>query len=347
MSDFLNFLNTAELETLTKISGITRPLAGSIIAARPFDTVDDCLKVRGMGKNLLTRMQSAYEAEESGAPPEESQPEANRAMVAVENSPIEKSAPAPEESKPADKPSFFARLWKAFANFMLALLRLILTIAFIAAIGAALYFGLPYLNDKLIVPVEKNTANIHDLETQVKDLQLQLDALNLRVGALEQTIETQSASIAKLEEMQAALDKEISAQNNSVMVALQREIAYTRAIETLSRARLYLAQSNFGLAKQDAQSARDIISALSVDAPAYQADALKQIAARLDLALGNLPAFPVIAAADVDIAWELMMLGLPQSAAEVMPTPTLIATPTLVPTFIPTPILEATPTITP
>jgi cell division protein FtsB len=217
----------------------------------------------------------------------------------------------------------------------MALLRLILTVAFIASVGALIYFGLPYLNEKLIVPVEKNTANIRNLESQVADLQSQLDQMNMRVGVIEKTIESQTASIAKLEEMQAALEKEITVQNNSMMIALKREIIFTRAIETLSRARLYLSQSNFGLAKQDVQSARELLAALKTDAPEYQLSALDTILARLDLALGNLPAFPVIAAADVDIAWDLMMRGLPESAAEVMPTPTF------------TPTVEVTPTATP
>ena len=92
MSDFLNFLNTADLDTLTKIPGITRPIAGNIIAARHFESVDDCLKVRGMGKNLLARMQSAFEA---GKNPSES-----RAMITVE----EEAAPASiEVSRPAQE----------------------------------------------------------------------------------------------------------------------------------------------------------------------------------------------------------------------------------------------------
>ncbi|MDD2921482.1 MAG: helix-hairpin-helix domain-containing protein [Anaerolineales bacterium] len=338
MSDFLDFLNTAEFDVLTRVSGVTRPLAESLIEARPFGAADDCLKVRGMGKNLLARIQSAFEAGEFNA---------ESAIVAVEEdappAAIEARQPAPkEESNPEEKSSFLSRLGKAFVVFLRALLRLIATLAFIAAIGAALYFGLPFLNEKLIVPVEKNTANIRSLETQVADLRSQLDAI-------EKTIETQTASIAKLEAMQAALEKETTAQNSSVMVALKREIMFTRAIETLSRARLYLSQSNFGFAEQDTKSAREILFALRADAPAYQIPALDQILARLDLALGNLPAFPVIAVGDVDIAWQLMMMGLPESAADVAPTPTFTFTPTPLPafTFTPTPFLEATPTAVP
>jgi DNA uptake protein ComE-like DNA-binding protein len=321
MSDFLDFLNTADMNVLVKVPGITRALAGNLIAARPFDTVDDCLKIHGMGKSLLTRLQSAYEMGEASAA-EEPAPE-NRAVVAVEetpSAPIEKSPPAQEEPKAA-QPSFFARLGKAALNIFISFLRLLLMLALIAGVGAAFYYGVPYFNEKLIIPIEKNTASIREMEKQIADLQSQVDEANARVDAVEQDIESHAASLKKLEEIQTTLETEITAQNNSVMVALKREVMFTRAIETLARARLYLSQSNFGLAKQDVQSARDLLAALKTDAPKYQLSALDSILARLDLALGNLPAFPVIAANDVDIAWELMLMGLPESAAEVTPTP--------------------------
>ncbi len=338
MDNFLNYLNTADLDTLTKTPGISRVIAGNIIAARPFDSVEDCVKVRGMGRNLLARMQSAFEAGENDSE--------SRAMVTVteEAKPalIEKSQPA-QESAREEKPSFFTRLGQAFLIFFRALMRLIALAIVIAGIGAAFYYGLPFINQQVIVPIEQNTTNIHELKNEIKTLQTQLDEVNSRVDAVEKTIETQTASIAKLEEMQATLEDEMTTQNNSVMVALKREIMFTRAIETISRARLYLSQSNFGLAKTDVRSARNLLAELSNDAPSYQLDALNQIIARLDLALGNLPAFPVIAADDVDIAWELMMLGLPASEDEVPVT----ATPTIVPTLPATSTPEAFPTFTP
>jgi len=343
MSDFLNFLNTASLDTLTKIPGITRPIAGNIIAARHFESVDDCLKVRGMGKSLLARMQAAFEAGEN--------PSESRAMITVEEgaapASIEVSRSTQESAREA-RPSFWSRLGRAFLDFLRALLRLFIILLVIGGIGAAIYFAMPFINNTFIVPVERNTARIGELENEMATMRTQLQEMDTRVGAMEKTIEAHTASIAKLEEMQAALERESSAQNNSVMVALKREIMLTRAIETLSRARLYLSQSNFGFAKQDVQSTRDILAQLLTGAPAYQVDALNQILLRLDLALGNLPAFPVIAADDVDIAWQLMMIGLPESEADVIATftpPIPDAAPTL--TSTPAPILEATPTATP
>lgn len=346
MSDFLNFLNTADLDTLTKTSGITRLIAGNIIAARPFDSVDDCLNVHGMGKNLLSRLQSTLEAEGNVSE--------NRAMITVEEearpAPLEKSQPA-QESAREEGPSFLSRLGQAFLVFFRALMRLIALAIMIAAIGAAIYYGLPIINEKVIVPIERNTAGINKLKTEIETLQTQLNEMNSRMDTIETTIETHTASITKLEEMQATLEEEVATKNNSVMIALKREIMFTRAIETISRARLYLSQSNFGLAKTDVQSTRDILTELLADAPAYQTAALNQIIMRIDLALSNLPAFPVIAVDDVDIAWQLMMMGLPESEADVVvmatststplpPLPTFAATPTLTLT----PILETTPT---
>ena len=81
-----------------------------------------------------------------------------------------------------------------------------------------------------------------------------------------------------------------------MMVALSQKIKLTRAIETLSRARLYLAQSNFGLAREDVQSAQDLLVELHDETGD---NVLAQAISRLDLALNNLPEFPVIASGDL------------------------------------------------
>jgi hypothetical protein len=79
----------------------------------------------------------------------------------------------------------------------------------------------------------------------------------------------------------------------------------------LSRARLYLYESNFGLARLDVQAARDLLLSLQSDIATDKEAALGEVITRLDLALGNLPDFPVIAADDLNIAWQLLVNGLP------------------------------------
>lgn len=330
MSDFLNFLNTADHETLKKISGISNSLAENIIAARPFDSVDDCMKVKGMGKSLLARIQSFAEAQEN-----ESE---NRAMIPVKEealrAPVEKGRPAQETAKV--KASFLSRLGRAFINFLRALLRLILIAVLIGGIGAVLYYGLPYLNSTLIAPVEQNTAQIYKLESDISILQTQLAEMNGRVEALEKSIEAHTLAIQKLEEMQTTLETLLQANNNKVLLELKNEITMTRALDLLARARLYLAQSNFGLAKTDVQTARDLLAELQNETGD---EALKKVVARLDLALNNLPEFPVIASGDLEIAWQILMTGEAPVIATVTPAPTLEPAPE--------PTLEVTPTATP
>ena len=342
MSDFLEFLNTADADSLSSIPGISRSLAVDLIAARPFEIVEDSLKVRGMGKNLLARIQSAFEERRVELEGRAMLP-AGPAREELPPAPIEKFQPvvnsAPEPAREAE-PSFLSRLGRGFLNFTRALLRLILLVMLISAAGAALYFGLPYLNNTFIAPVEQNAARVGELETRIENLRKELSDMDARLGAMETSVEAHTAGIEQLEKMQGILEQEAKAQTSSLMLTLKREIMLTRAIETLSRARLYLSQSNFGLAKIDVQSARSILAELSTGAPSYQVDALNQIIGRLDLALGNLPAFPIIAVDDVDIAWQLLMMGLPESEADIVATLTPLPPPTRTSTAHATATLE-------
>lgn len=335
MTDFLTFLNTADLHTLTKIPDVTRTVAGNIIAARPFDFVEDCAKVRGVGKNLLGRMQSFFEMELNDS--------RNSALIRVEEDAppalIEKSQPAQESVE--DQPSFLSRLGRAFVNFLRALLRLIVIFLVIGGIGAALYYGLPFLNEKLIVPVEQNTAQIDQLASEVEALQTQLTETNGRVEALEKSIEAHTASLTKLDEIQAALETKILSAQDETLLELKHEVMMTRALDMLGRARLYLAQSNFGLAREDVQSAHDLLVELQIET---DNEVLKQVISRLNLALNNLPAFPVVASGDLEIAWQILISGEAPMPPTATFTPTPAALETSTPTPLPPPTIEVTAT---
>jgi TolA-binding protein len=340
MSRFLDFLNTADLQTLTQVPGVNRQLAGNLIAARPFDTEDDCLKVKGMGKTTLARLQSFAEAQGNAS--------GSSAMIPVEQeampAPVEKTPPA-QDTPPQD--SFLTRLWRAFLFFLRALLRLIMLAILVVAVGAMFYYGLPYIQNTFIAPVEKNTAQIQKLETEIESLQTQLDEMNSRVSALEGSVEAHTQSIEKLEEMQAALDTQLQENHDAVLLELKHEVMFTRALDILARARLYLAQSNFGLAKADVQTARDLLAELNAEKnDAVVTKALE----RLDLTLSNLPDFPVVASGDLEIAWQILISGnAPAATATLTPTPASVVspTPTLASTEASTPSpvsIQATPT---
>jgi len=107
-------------------------------------------------------------------------------------------------------------------------------------------------------------------------------------------------------------------------------------MELLSRARLFMYQSNFGLARQDVQIARDLLAEIQPDAPQPLARELEAVIQRLDMTLSNLPDFPVAASDDLDIAWQILLSGLPQA------TPTVSVTVSPVGTVSVTPTVKAT-----
>jgi hypothetical protein len=330
MTDFLEFLNTADLASLTQIPGITRKTAGNIIAARPFDFVEDCAKVPGMSKTLLGKAQSYFETEINES--------RNSALATIEDDSLPMVIEEETDQDLEDKPSFWSRLGTAVAGFLRILIRLILTVALIVGIGALLYYGLPYLNRTLIAPVEENTAQINRLEDKISSLQSQLEETNGRVSSLETSIEAHTASLEKLTEIQENLEERLRENNDQALQQLQHEVMTARALDMLGRARVYLAQSNFGLAKEDIQNARDLLVVLQSET---HEEVLEQVLERLDLALGNLPAFPVVAAGDLEIAWQMLISG-EASVIPIVPTPTLVLS--FTPTPVPSPTVEIVPT---
>ncbi|MFZ5877888.1 MAG: hypothetical protein ACOY0R_00810 [Chloroflexota bacterium] len=254
--------------------------------------------------------------------------------------------PEPPAARPAG-PSLSQRLGRLF-RFLLNLLLLLLLLG---GIGAGLYFGLPIVYERYILPVQENSAQMAaiqsrqaDNEQAVAELRAQLetlegaqaeqaqvlDQLDGRVGSLESEIAAHTQTLAALEEMQSTLE----AQGQATNAELSRQVDLLKSMELLARARLFLYQSNFGLAKQDVQAARDLLADLRPAAPANLAEDLDQVLLRLDLTLSNLPGFPVAASDDLDIAWIILLGGVPP----VEPSPTPTAAPTLeVPSATPTP----------
>lgn len=344
MTKLLTFLNSAELETLTKVSGISRAIAGNIIAARPFDAEEDCLKVHGMGHALLERARTFAEAQEDASE--------NRALVQVkeETPPAMEKAQPREESAREARPSFGSRVGAFFLSLVRGLVRLLALVIILGALAAMFIYVAPAIRSYLMGPVEQNRAEVDELrgdvnamQTQVAALESQLAESGRRVDAAEKAIVAHTATLARLEEMQAALEKQMKDGDERLAFELKQEITTTRALELLSRARLYLAQSNFGLARADVQSARNLLAEIQRDAPKYKPALMRQLVSRLDLALGNLPDFPVVAANDVEIAWQLLMSGQPANIAEATSTPTPIPTETPTPEATPSETATATP----
>ena len=290
-------------------------------------------------------------------------PESEAGVVTVEE-PV--SDPPPVETKPAlppppreppapprtaTGPSFGDRV----GRFFRFLFRLVVLLLFLGLLSLVLYLTLPWLYQRFIRPVEQNTVQVQELQSRQEQTEQKLADLQTQLGTLQDVQNTHDGSLTDLDERMSKIESEIAArteslaaleslqselkaQNQQVSAELERQIGLLKAMELLSRARLSMYQSNFGLARQDVQIAHDLLATVRPDAPEPLAGELDAVILRLDLTLSNLPDFPVAAADDLDIAWQILLSGLPQA------TPTLVATAmqTATPTFVGT--LPSTPT---
>lgn len=279
---------------------------------------------------------------------------------AVQETTVETRAIVPSVEPPAAPPppqSTGPSLGQRIGRFVRFLFTLILILLLLGGIGAGLYFGLPFVYEKYVLPVQQNTAQLAGLQTQqaqseqaIADLQSKLSEvetaqteqanslsdLGARVSDLEKEIAAHTQTLAALDEMQ----KQLTEQGEAANAELNRQVDLLRAMELLSRARLFMYQSNFGLAIVDVQTARNILADVQPTAPEPLAAELKEVLLRLDLTLSNLPSFPVAASDDLDIAWQVLLGGLPPTEPTPAPTTTVEPLPqpsaTPLPTFTPT-----------
>jgi hypothetical protein len=261
-------------------------------------------------------------------------------------------------------PTFRSRV-RRFFDF---LIRLIALAIILGVIALGLYYGLPLLYQKYIVPVEQNTAGVTELqsrqeqaEQELADLQTKLgtiesvqnqhdrllNELDGRVDGIENEITARTESLEALERIQS----EIQEQNEVASAELERQVNLLKSMELLSRARLFMYQSNFGLAEQDVQIARQVLTTVQRDAPEELAEDLDTVLLHLDFALSNLPNFPVAASDDLDIAWQILLTGSAPTPTGVAGTPTPIgtisATPNTAVTATPRVTGTVQPTVTP
>jgi hypothetical protein len=279
--------------------------------------------------------------------------------------PVKEPEPEPVFAPPPVQagPGLGERL-RVFFNF---LARLLLILIILGLFGVGVYLSLPLLYQKYVLPVRENTSQLQQLSDQqfqseqaVADLQTRLSALEAeqarqsesfteldkRLGKVETEIAARTESLEALEQMQATLQS----QSEATSADLRQQINLLKGMELLSRARLFMYQSNFGLARQDVQSARDLLVTIQPDAPDSFADDLSAVILRLDLVLSNLPDFPVAASDDLDIAWQILIGGVPRAqplAISATPTPMVTFTPILELTLTVTPPVTLTPTATP
>ena len=234
-------------------------------------------------------------------------------------------------------------------RFFRFLLRLVSLLILLSLLSLALYLVLPWLYQRFIQPVEQNTAQVKELQSRQAQLEQEVADLQTKLGTIETVQNSHDGSLTEMDQRISEIESEIAArtkslteleemltklqaQSDAASAELDRQINLLKGMELLSRGRLFMYQSNFGLAEQDIQIARDLLATLQPDAPQPLARELEVVIQRLDMTLSSLPDFPVAASDDLDIAWQILLSGLPQVtptvSVTVSATGTLSATPT-------------------
>ena len=240
------------------------------------------------------------------------------------------------------------------------LVRVTIAVVLGVLVGLGAYLGAPALYRSFIEPVQIHTQRIAELEAALASeqsqaareraeildrlaaaegrqaaqvealasLQEELRALSAAARAQGQDLESLDARAAALETALLETDLTLAGLQSALAGAdtptqqLARRIQMLRALELLTRARLWLMQENRGLAAEDIRLARSVVQETAATAPPAEAEALEPVLERLDLALRDLLLAPVLAADDLEIAWRLLLTAAaPQPPAP--PTPEL------------------------
>jgi prefoldin subunit 5 len=180
-------LNTSPVEALSELPGVGPALAERIVAARPFEDVDDLRRVRGLGATTIdglkerVRVQPPTPVPESGAAQKPSAPPAGRA------------------------PSTYSKGQVAALLGLSCLISILLSVSLTLAALLGINGTLDVGRSRSVTDLQAQTGQ---LQGQIQVLQGQLNAVDQRVQSLQgltgrmSQVETQANRLAS--EVQAA-----------------------------------------------------------------------------------------------------------------------------------------------
>jgi Fe-S-cluster formation regulator IscX/YfhJ len=185
-------------------------------------------------------------------------------------------------------------------------------------------------------------TSISDLQTNQTAMQSDLDDLQKSISDLEAlSDDLATAGEAILENSQNIETMSLGVQESvETARAVKQEVTLLKAMEMLTRSRIFLSQGNISLAQTEIRAAASLLTALQEQLPEGQAAFVGEAVDVLNESLSYLPRSPLLASDRVEGAWQMLFEGLPEEtaegvAAEGTETPAVEGTPTTTPT--PTP----------
>ena len=253
------------------------------------------------------------------------------------------------------------------------LLRLILVLTAGCLVGAVIYFAasgwVPYLDQRVFQPIDTNQAIVQELQATQKALEIEIASLQATVDEnqsetrsdIEITLDQLSEDVIHMQlevdnntyysgTLAPAMIATVSARQDSNLRNLsalataqmrnsgnRQELELLRTLELLTWAHQYILHDNYGLAENELESAREILSFMITRVPPNQRVVVLEMLNLVDQCIADLPSRPAVAAEKLQIAWHMGVTEFPyDQGGTVTPTPDITLT-TSTPTPTPTP----------
>ncbi|MBN1139688.1 MAG: helix-hairpin-helix domain-containing protein [Anaerolineae bacterium] len=266
-------LNSADLETLCLLPGIGPTLAERIIAARPYETVQDLTRVQGIGPAVLERWVSHLTVWPAAVEPPVSEPDtgtgegrpAEVAYVEVKVGDVEPFADAEpdqveaeparpvDEDEPPARPEATARAtskrqrpaathsyvgWMvAVSGLVLLALSLLLNLGILAALnGNRLQFASPDQISALTLRIEGLETRVDGFGQDVEGLRTRLsnlEAMGERMSAVELAAETLRTDVDAIATDTSDLSTRVDAIEGDLVTASEQLSDLETKVETL------------------------------------------------------------------------------------------------------------------
>ena len=248
------------------------------------------------------------------------------------------------------------------------ILRIFLVLITGGVIGAVIYFTaagwVPYLEQRIYGPIRSNQDQVLTIEATLDALEEELAAIAQYQGEsqliyqqdLEASLTAAAEEIAELEMAVTSLIAQsytqvpariatltAGQQNNadhlSALATAQMQYLLSRPEDDLlkinallSRANQYLLHANYGLVEEQLLLAKQILLEMAEDQSDGELAHTMELIALIENSLEDLPEQPTLAAAKLELAWQLSLLGFELTSDQGTPTPTPNGSGTATPT---------------
>lgn len=148
------------------------------------------------------------------------------------------------------------------------------------------------------------TAQVAGLEGSIADLEENAS----QVARLENRLEQVEGNIQELDAGFNTFTLRVQ-DANAPVAKFSRQLQLIKAMELITRARFWFVQDNLGKASEDVRAAKQVVEVVLNNSSDDDVEILTNIVGRLDQALSTIELTPVVAADDLEIVWQFLILA--------------------------------------